>query len=259
MNNVKTNVLLEKYSKNTKKSIETKEHETLLLLSNTDNDEKIKILKKIGLDSHLRTVEKKHDNLLRNQILSNKYGKNSYSGLEIMNLCNDNCLVIRRADSFKNKVPEIVAEKILEFIAENTKTNNKGITKTDLHIGESSFFILTTKDSFNGDSFDSATLFYREQSDYSHYNSINTTDNLIEIYSWGKPINSSITYGLDELFQDEGLSTLLIITLIVYLSALLSSFFKVVSVPIIITLAFLLSFIPILVYFKIKNTYEISN
>ena len=200
MSIAKTSLLLDKLSKKEKveQSKDKSSSDTLLLLADNSKSKEIEILKTIGLDHHIREVEKIKNNSTRIQIIENTYNRPIYTGEQIKKLCNEYGLRILRADSFKAKTPAFVGEEVLKFIAENSNevvaNEETGRTRTvsDLHIGESSFFILSTNRSFNGESIESATLFYREKSSNSHYNRVYEKDIFVEVCSWGKSFDNSL-------------------------------------------------------------------
>ena len=192
----KTSLLLEKVSKKEKivRENDLVSNDTLLLLANNEKQQEVNILKQIGLDSHIREVETKHNDITRIEVIQRKYNRNVYTGKQLKQVCNENNLRLLRADSFKGKVPvELIGQETLKFIEENTRevveqkfkrSRNVGgnfeldddgeriieeITKkvVDVTITERSFFILSTTKSFKGKQIESATLFYREDS--SHY------------------------------------------------------------------------------------------
>ena len=182
----KTSLLLEKVSKKEKivRENDLVSNDTLLLLANNEKQQEVNILKQIGLDSHIREVETKHNDVTRIEVIQRKYNRNVYTGKQLKQVCNENNLRLLRADSFKGKVPvELIGQETLKFIEENTRevTERKRkkdgdhildengdfiyaeVTKkvVDVTVTERSFFILSTTKSFKGKQIESATLFYR--------------------------------------------------------------------------------------------------
>ena len=219
----KTSLLLEKVSKKEKivRENDLSSNDTLLLLANNEKQQEVNILKQIGLDSHIREVETKHNDLTRIEVIQRKYNRNVYTGKQLKQVCNENNLRLLRADSFKGKVPvELIGQETLKFIEENTREvveekrkkshiigedfelDEKGkhiiekITKkvVDVTVTERSFFILSTTKSFKGKQIESATLFYREDSDRYDINYASEEDIFVEICSWGKTFNNNFTF-----------------------------------------------------------------
>lgn len=223
MSTNKTSLLLEKVSKKEKivRENDLSSNDTLLLLANNEKQQEVNILKQIGLDSHIREVETKHNDLTRIEVIQRKYNRNVYTGKQLKQVCNENNLRLLRADSFKGKVPvEFIGQETLKFIEENTrevveqkfkKSRNLGedyelvekgeriieeITKkvVDVTVTERSFFILSTTKSFKGKQIESATLFYREDSYRYDINKASEDDIFVEICSWGKTFNNNFTF-----------------------------------------------------------------
>jgi len=219
----KTSLLLEKISKKEKivRENDLSSNDTLLLLANNEKQQEVNILKQIGLDSHIREVQTKHNDLTRIQVIEQKYNRNVYTGEQLKQVCNENSLRLLRADSFKGKVPvELIGQETLKFIEENTRevveekrkkshiigedfvTDDEGnfviekITKkvVDVTVTERSFFILSTTKSFKGKKIESATLFYREDSSHYDINYASEDDIFVEICSWGKTFNNNFTF-----------------------------------------------------------------
>ena len=219
----KTSLLLEKVSKKEKivRENDLVSNDTLLLLANNEKQQEVNILKQIGLDSHIREVETKHNDITRIEVIQRKYNRNVYTGKQLKQVCNENNLRLLRADSFKGKVPvELIGQETLKFIEENTKevvkekrkksdlvtrafTENEEneivyekTTKkvVDVTVTERSFFILSTTKSFKGKQIESATLFYREDSSRYDINYASKDDIFVEICSWGKTFNNNFTF-----------------------------------------------------------------
>ena len=219
----KTSLLLEKVSKKEKivRENDLVSNDTLLLLANNEKQQEVNILKQIGLDSHIREVETKHNDLTRIEVIQRKYNRNVYTGKQLKQVCNENNLRLLRADSFKGKVPvELIGQETLKFIEENTRevveekhkkshrlgedfvTDEEGnfviekITKkvVDVTVTERSFFILSTTKSFKGKQIESATLFYREDSSRYDINYASEDDIFVEICSWGKTFDNNFTF-----------------------------------------------------------------
>ena len=219
----KTSLLLEKVSKKEKivRENDLVSNDTLLLLANNEKQQEVNILKQIGLDSHIREVETKHNDVTRIEVIQRKYNRNVYTGKQLKQVCNENNLRLLRADSFKGKVPvELIGQETLKFIEENTREvveekykrsrnvgedfelDEKGkriiekITKkvVDVTVTERSFFILSTTKSFKGKQIESATLFYREDSSCYDINNASEDDIFVEICSWGKTFDNNFTF-----------------------------------------------------------------
>ena len=220
----KTSLLLEKVSKKEKivRENDLVSNDTLLLLANNEKQQEVNILKQIGLDSHIREVETKHNDVTRIEVIQRKYNRNVYTGKQLKQVCNENNLRLLRADSFKGKVPvELIGQETLKFIEENTrevveqkrvkKQNShseeyvkdekdhfvyEDITKkvVDVTVTERSFFILSTTKSFKGKQIESATLFYREDSSCYDINYASKDDIFVEICSWGKTFDNNFTF-----------------------------------------------------------------
>lgn len=219
----KTSLLLEKVSKKEKivRENDLISNDTLLLLANNEKQQEVNILKQIGLDSHIREVETKHNDVTRIKVIQRKYNRNVYTGKQLKQVCNENNLRLLRADSFKGKVPvELIGQETLKFIEENTRevveqkrkksdlvardyTENEEneivyekITKkvVDVTVTERSFFILSTTKSFKGKQIESATLFYREDTDRYDIKYASENDMFVEICSWGKTFNNNFTF-----------------------------------------------------------------
>ncbi len=178
--------------------------ETMLMLSAPERKDEIEILKKIGLSSHIYEVEATLNDVNRIKIVSEKYGRKAYYGHQIKELCEEYDLKMLRADSFKGKLPKEIGQSILDFIKENTFTQEKSETrtveKTNLDIVESSFFIVTTKKSFQGAKMESATLFYREGG--GSYDRADENNVFVEVYSWGKPYSNKLGNSFIDIFLD---------------------------------------------------------
>ena len=213
----KTSLLLEKVSKKEKivRENDLVSNDTLLLLANNEKQQEVNILKQIGLDSHIRKVETKHNDLTRIEVIQKKYNRNVYTGKQLKQVCNENNLRLLRADSFKGKVPvELIGQETLKFIEENTREvverkrkkddilDENGdfvyaeVTKkvVDVTVTERSFFILSTTKSFKGKQIESATLFYREDSSRYDINKASEDDIFVEICSWGKTFDNNFTF-----------------------------------------------------------------
>ena len=219
----KTSLLLEKVSKKEKivRENDLVSNDTLLLLANNEKQQEVNILKQIGLDSHIREVETKHNDITRIEVIQRKYNRNVYTGKQLKQVCNENNLRLLRADSFKGKVPvELIGQETLKFIEENTREVveqkrkksdlvARGFTENeeneivyekttkkvvDVTVTERSFFILSTTKSFKGKQIESATLFYREDSSRYDINYASKDDIFVEICSWGKTFNNNFTF-----------------------------------------------------------------
>jgi hypothetical protein len=263
MNVAKTSLLLDKLSKKEKveQSKDKNSSDTLLLLADNSKSKEIEILKTIGLDHHIKEVEKVKNDSTRIQVIEERYNRPVYTGEQIKKLCNQYGLRILRADSFKAKTPIFVGEEILKFIAENTQEvvaneeTGRKRTVSDLHIGESSFFILSTNRSFNGESIESATLFYREKREDQHYYCANEQDIFVEVCSWGKSFNNSLSNVLDFTFCSEERIGWIFIPMLVCLIALIIALFFDKNLNYLFLTGFILSTVVMLVsdsseYFK---------
>ena len=259
----KTSLLLDKASKKEKveQSKDKTSADTLLLLADNSKSKEIEILKTIGLDHHIREVEKIKNDLTRIQVIEQTYNRPVYTGEQIKKLCNQYGLRILRADSFKAKTPVFVGEKVLEFIAENTQEvvaneeTGRKRTVSDLHITESSFFILSTNRSFKGQSIESATLFYREKKNDQWYDRASEQDIFIEICSWGKSFDTSLETIFDFVTCSEDRGGWIIVAFIVSLIALFVSLFIDQNLNYLFLTGFILSTIVMLIsdsskYFK---------
>jgi hypothetical protein len=263
MSVAKTSLLLDKLSKKEKveQSKDKSSSDTLLLLADNSKSKEIEILKTIGLDYHIKEVEKIKNDSSRIQIIESTYNRPVYTGQQIKKLCNQYGLRILRADSFKAKTPTFVGEEILKFVAENSKevvaNEETGRTRTvsELHIGESSFFILSTNRSFNGESLESATLFYREKHENQHYYNANEEGIFVEVCSWGKSFDNSLTNIVDFTLCSEDRGSWIIIPMILCLISLIVSLFIDQNMNYLFLTGFILSTVVMLVsdssqYFK---------
>ena len=253
----KTSLLLEKVSKKEKivRENDLVSNDTLLLLANNEKQQEVNILKQIGLDSHIREVETKHNDLTRIEVIQRKYNRNVYTGKQLKQVCNENNLRLLRADNFKGKVPvELIGQETLKFIEENTrevveqkrkksdlvargfseneeneivyeKTTKKVV---DVTITERSFFILSTTKSFKGKQIESATLFYREDSSCYDINNASEDDIFVEICSWGKTFDNNFTFisYITHAHEDGGIGIWTTICIALALLGVVIAFFK---------------------------------
>lgn len=257
MNANKTSLLLEKVSKKEKivRENDLSSNDTLLLLANNEKQQEVNILKQIGLDSHIREVETKHNDLTRIEVIQRKYNRNVYTGVQLKQVCNENNLRLLRADKFKGKVPvELIGQETLKFIEENTREvveekykrsrnvgedfelDEKGkriIEKTtkkvvDVTVTERSFFILSTTKSFKGKQIESATLFYREDSSHYDINKASEDDIFVEICSWGKTFNNNFTFMsyITHCHEDSCIGIWTLFSIAIALFAVIVAFFK---------------------------------
>ena len=253
----KTSLLLEKVSKKEKivRENDLVSNDTLLLLANNEKQQEVNILKQIGLDSHIREVETKHNDLTRIEVIQRKYNRNVYTGKQLKQVCNENNLRLLRADSFKGKVPvELIGQETLKFIEENTREvveekykrsrnvgedfelDEKGkriiekITKkvVDVTVTERSFFILSTTKSFKGKQIESATLFYREDSSRYDINKASEDDIFVEICSWGKTFDNNFTFMsyITHCHEDGGIGIWTTVCIALALFGVTIAFFK---------------------------------
>jgi len=288
MSTNKTSLLLEKISKKEKivRENDLSSNDTLLLLANNEKQQEVNILKKIGLDSHIREVQTKHNDLTRIQIIEQKYNRNVYTGQQLKQVCGENNLRLLRADSFKGKVPvELIGQETLKFIEENTrevterKYDRNGndilhengdfvyaeITKkvVDVTVTERSFFILSTTKSFKGKKIESATLFYREDNDRYDINKASEEDIFVEICSWGKTFNNKFTFMnyITYCHSDGGIGVWTAFSVAVALISVFIAFFHDTNINILLLLILIVNAFGILFesdydYFKQWNRYE---
>lgn len=288
----KTSLLLEKVSKKEKivRENDLYSNDTLLLLANNEKQQEVNILKQIGLDSHIREVETKHNDVTRIEVIQRKYNRNVYTGKQLKQVCNENNLRLLRADSFKGKVPvELIGQETLKFIEENTRevveekykrSRNVGedferddegkhiiekITKkvVDVTVTERSFFILSTTKSFKGKQIESATLFYREDSDRYDINYASKKDIFVEICSWGKTFNNNFTFinYITHCHEDGGIGIWTFICIISALLGVVVAFFTDTNINYLLSSILFVNAFGILTesdenYFKQWNQYE---
>ena len=191
---------LDKISKTN--NLTKKEETSLLLLNAPERSEEIEILKKVGLDNNIKKLETISNDSNRLNILSNKYGRKTYSGKQLKEFCFKKGYQLRRADSFKGNVSLEIGKAILEFAKENEVTNELGegrvVTKTTIDLVESKFYILAPVQTFFTQEFyKSVTLFYNE--DPKYYEEAAEKDTFIEIKSWNNKI-PLYKYLFNELF-----------------------------------------------------------
>ena len=191
---------LDKISKTN--NLTKKEETSLLLLTAPERSEEIEILKKVGLDNNIKKLETISNDSNRLNILSNKYGRKTYSGEQLKQFCFKKGYQLRRADSFKGNVSLEIGKAILEFAKENEVTNELGegkvVTKTTIDLVESKFYILAPVQTFFTQEFyKSVTLFYNE--DPKYYEEAEEKDTFIEIKSWNNKI-PLYKYLFNELF-----------------------------------------------------------
>ena len=288
----KTSLLLEKVSKKEKivRENDLVSNDTLLLLANNEKQQEVNILKQIGLDSHIREVETKHNDLTRIEVIQRKYNRNVYTGKQLKQVCNENNLRLLRADSFKGKVPvELIGQETLKFIEENTREvveekykrsrnvgedfelDEKGkriiekITKkvVDVTVTERSFFILSTTKSFKGKQIESATLFYREDSSHYNINKASEDDIFVEICSWGKTFDNNFTFMsyITHCHEDGGIGIWTAICIALALLGVVIAFFKDANINYLLSIILFINAFGILAesdenYFNQWNEYE---
>ena len=230
--------------------------DTALLLSAPERKEEIDILKKIGLSAHIEKVEAILNDDNRIKIISEKYGRKVYYGHQIKKLCEEYDLRMLRADSFRGKIPEEIGQSILDFIKENTFTHeaseSRTVEKTNLDIVESSFYIVTTMNTFRGKKMESATLFYREGG--GSYRGAEEKDVFVEIFSWGKPYSNNYGQAFLDIFRDEKDVNWNIVTFIVSIVVFICTLFTEFSVPFYWLAAYILSVIILLFSTLTKNS-----
>ena len=288
----KTSLLLEKVSKKEKivRENDLVSNDTLLLLANNEKQQEVNILKQIGLDSHIREVETKHNDITRIEVIQRKYNRNVYTGKQLKQVCNENNLRLLRADSFKGKVPvELIGQETLKFIEENTRevveqkrkksdlvargyTENEEneivyeeITKkvVDVTVTERSFFILSTTKSFKGKQIESATLFYREDSDRYDINYASEEDIFVEICSWGKTFDNNFTFMsyITHCHEDGGIGIWTAVCITSALLGVVIAFFKDANINYLLLIILFINAFGILAesdenYFNQWNQYE---
>ena len=293
MSTNKTSLLLEKVSKKEKivRENDLSSNDTLLLLANNEKQQEVNILKQIGLDSHIREVQTKHNDLTRIQVIERKYNRNVYTGLQLKQVCNENNLRLLRADSFKGKVPvELIGQETLKFIEENTRevVEEKRVKKQNSHseeyvrdekdhfvyekitkkvvdvtVTERSFFILSTTKSFKGKKIESATLFYREDNDRYDINYASEEDIFVEICSWGKTFNNNFTFMdyITHCHEDGGIGIWTAICISIAFVAIIIAFFNDVNINYLLSIILFTNAFGILFegdsdYFNTWNSYE---
>ena len=288
----KTSLLLEKVSKKEKivRENDLVSNDTLLLLANNEKQQEVNILKQIGLDSHIREVQTKHNDVTRIQVIEQKYNRNVYTGKQLKQVCNENNLRLLRADSFKGKVPvELIGQETLKFIEENTRevvekkrkksdlvtrafTENEEneivyekTTKkvVDVTVTERSFFILSTTKSFKGKQIESATLFYREDSSRYDINKASEDDIFVEICSWGKTFDNNFTFMsyITHCHEDGGIGIWTAICIALALLGVVIAFFKDANINYLLSIILFINAFGILAesdenYFNQWNQYE---
>ena len=288
----KTSLLLEKVSKKEKivRENDLSSNDTLLLLANNEKQQEVNILKQIGLDSHIREIETKHNDVIRIEVIQRKYNRNVYTGKQLKQVCNENNLRLLRADIFKGKVPvELIGQETLKFIEENTREvveekykrsrnvgedfelDEKGkriiekITKkvVDVTVTERSFFILSTTKSFKGKQIESATLFYREDSNRYDINYASEDDIFVEICSWGKTFDNNFTFMgyITHCDEDGGIGIWTSICIAIALLGVTVVFFKDANINYLLLIILFINAFGILTesdknYFKQWNQYE---
>ena len=288
----KTSLLLEKVSKKEKivRENDLVSNDTLLLLANNEKQQEVNILKQIGLDSHIREVETKHNDITRIEVIQRKYNRNVYTGKQLKQVCNENNLRLLRADSFKGKVPvELIGQETLKFIEENTREVveqkrkksdlvARGFTENeeneivyekttkkvvDVTITERSFFILSTTESFKGKQIESATLFYREDSACYDINSASEDDIFVEICSWGKTFDNNFTFMsyITHCHEDGGIGIWTAVCIASALLGIIIAFFKDANIDYLLLIILFINAFGILAesdenYFNQWNQYE---
>lgn len=217
--------------------------ETMLMLSAPERKEEVEILKKIGLDTHIQEVEATLNDVNRIKIISEKLGRKAYYGHQIKDLCVEYDLKLLRADSFRGKLPKEVGQNVLNFIKENTftqeKNENRTVEKTNLNIVESSFFVLSTKKSFQGQVIESATLFYRENE--GNYRQAEDKDVFVEIFSWGKPYKTNMGNSFIDIFTNGENPNFNILTFLILTVTFIVSLFDDSSNPYFFTVLYVAS------------------
>lgn len=180
------------------------EKTNMLLLSSSEKSEEAEVLKKIGLDTHIKQIEKTINDSKRLNILSTKYNRKTYSGEQLKEFCFKKGYQLRRADSFQGNVSLEIGKAILEFAKENEVTNELGegriVTKSTIDLVESKFYILAPVQTFFTQEFyKSVTLFYNEEPE--NYKKAREKDTFVEIKSWNNKI-PWYEYLFNELFYN---------------------------------------------------------
>lgn len=183
--------------------------EDMLLLAEGKNTEELEILRKIGLDSHFKEEMSKQS--ITNELIltKNKFKRNSYKAEDIKEICKKYNLILIPAGRYKGPVSLEIAKAIKKLMDDFTTTvekdnghSNRTITKSEIDLTESSFFILTD----NAKKGTSVTLFYRNDGRASSSYGLYKNDILIEVASFGKPFSefrrlSAITYPEANIFH----------------------------------------------------------
>lgn len=245
----KNSFLLDEMSKRNK-IIENNDSLTksaVLLLENpSDNVEEIRILRTIGLDKHIRKVETRKNDIQRVEILKKKYNRNIFTGKELKTLCVNQGLLLRRADTYEGEIPLELSIALLDFVKENKRIveteDGRKRDLSDLHLSESSFFILSTKKSFNGKKIESATLFYRDTESKNHnYDTAREEDIFVQIESWGDNFKTTWRF-LDFISSNDSMSFNLLVTMILSVVFTIMGFLKDWNINYLLTIAIMLSF-----------------
>lgn len=184
---------LDRISKKDKSESAKEVTDVLLLMQTNEKAEEIEMLKKIGLDTHIRQAERVQQNIQRFTVLEQKFGRNVYSAAQVKAYCESNAYKVIRVDKFKHEVPVVVGEEIIKFAKEHTSTHKRNedstIERVNINLQTSHFFLLTSIQSINGAPVKAATLFYREEYHHDWWDKLREEDMLIEVHSWGVPGN----------------------------------------------------------------------
>lgn len=245
----KNSFLLDEMSKRNKivENNDSLTKSAVLLLENpSDNVEEIRMLRTIGLDKHIRKVETRKNDIQRVEILKKKYNRNIFTGKELKTLCVNQGLCLRRADTYEGEIPLELSRALLGFVEENKRIvedeNGRKRDLSNLHLSESSFFILSTKKSFKGNKIESATLFYRDTETKQHnYNKADEEDLFVQIESWGDNFKTTWRF-LDFMSSNDDMSFILSITMLLSVIATVVGSLKDLNVNYLLTFAIVFSF-----------------
>ncbi len=165
--------------------------EIILALTAHENKEELEVLKKIGLDNHLRKQQAKADDIKRVTVVEDKFRRNVFTGQDLREYCHKYDLRLGLANRYKGPVKLDVAKEIIRLSNEHTITRERAsgeqFKTTEINLNESSFFILT--DDFDNGT--TVTLLYNPNSSGSSYYAEEVRDSLtlVEVASFGKPFS----------------------------------------------------------------------
>ncbi len=157
---------------------ENGEEETLLLEGQKIDDD-AEFLSNFGIELDEHKVAKFNN---KRNVYENLYQHDSFSGKEIIKLCDDNLLTIKSTSKYKGWVPSDFRQVIESFMEiPHIKKNKVTLNSYNMYImGPSESFDTKTKTK-------NLTLFYRDydSTTTSYYNLIEDDDIFIKIHSWG--------------------------------------------------------------------------